>query len=100
AQYTSMAGVLDLITTGGSDEWHSDSSLYINNKAFPAKGQFGPQLYNGISDFSQIKPGPNQGYKANFNVGGPIVKHRLWFNVSLEYDYGELSDPARPPLRL
>ncbi len=100
AQYNSMGGVINLITNGGSDEWHVDSSLYINNQAFSAKGQFGPQSFNGVTDFSRVKPGPTQGYQANINVGGPIVKHRLWFNLSLEYDYRDSSTPAGPPLNV
>src|SRR5581483_2930066 len=100
AQYNSLGGVINLITAGGSDEWHIDSSLYINNRAFSAAAQYGPQTYNGVRDYSRIKPGPTQGYQANINVSGPIVKHRLWFNFSAEYDFTQASTPAGPPLNI
>ncbi len=98
AQYNSMGGVINLITAGGSDEWHVDASLYVNNDKFSATGQYGSQLYDGQNQTTRIPPAPTQGYQANVNVGGPILKHRLWFNVSLEYDYTEASTPAGPPL--
>ena len=100
AQYNALGGVINLITAGGSDEWHVDSSLYVNNKKFSASPQYGPQLYQGVQDFARSHPAPTQSYQANINVSGPIVKHRLWFNFSFEYDYNESSTPAGPPLNV
>ena len=100
AQYNSMGGVINLITNGGSDDWHIDSSLYINNRAFSASGQYGSALYDGVTDFSKVKPGPTQSYQANVNVSGPILKHRLWFALSLQYNFSEASPVAGPPLNV
>jgi hypothetical protein len=100
AQYNSLGGVINLITNAGSDEFHIDSSFYVNNAKFTAGSQAGPQLYNGIREWSGIAAPPSQKYQANINVGGPILKHRLWYNISLEYDYVESSTPAGPPLNL
>jgi hypothetical protein len=100
AEYNSLGGVINLITAGGSDEWHVDSSLYINNTAFSAGNQYGPNLYNGVRDWFVGNRPPQQQYNANMNVGGPILKHRLWFNLSLEYGYRERSIPAGPPLNI
>jgi hypothetical protein len=100
AQYNSLGGVVNLITNAGSDEWHVDSSFYLNNARFSAAGQYGNQLYNGIKDFSQIVRAPTQSYNLNLNFGGPILKHRLWFNFSFEYGYRESSQPAGPPLNI
>ena len=100
AQYNAIGGIINLVTAGGSDEWHVDASLYVNNQSFSARGQFGSQLYDGATPTSRIRPAPTQGYQANVNVGGPILKHRLWFNVSVEYDYREASTPAGPPLNV
>jgi hypothetical protein len=100
AQYNALGGVINLITAGGSDEWHVDSSLYIGNNKFKAPGQYGSQLYHGFSPLNNVVSGSTQSYQANVNVGGPIIKHRLWFNISLEYDYDESSTPAGPPLNL
>ncbi len=100
AQYNALGGVINLITAGGSDEWHVDSSLYIGNTKFSVAGQYGSQLYQGYTPLSSVNAGVTQSYQANINVGGPILKHRLWFNVSLEYDYTEGSTPAGPPINL
>jgi hypothetical protein len=100
AEYNSMGGVINLITNAGSDEWHVDTSLYINNQAFSTGNQYGPNTYNGVRDFSGLDKTPTQRYQANLNVGGPILKHRLWFNFSFEYRYSETSNPAGPPLNI
>jgi hypothetical protein len=98
AQYNSLGGVINLITNAGSDTLHIDSSVYVNNAAFSAGSQYGPQLYNSIRPFSTIPPPTTQDYQANLVVGGPILKQKLWFNVALEYDYTERAIPAGPPL--
>lgn len=100
AEYNSLGGVINLVTNAGSDEWHVDTSLYINNTAFSAGNQYGPQVYNGIRQWASGERPPTQRYQANLNVGGPILKHRLWFNLSFEYRYGETSNPAGPPLNI
>jgi len=98
AEYNALGGIINLITAAGSDEWHVDTSLYINNTAFSAGNQYGPQIYNGVRDWFVGNRPPQQSYAVNLNVGGPILKHRLWFNLSLEYGYSERSIPAGPPL--
>jgi hypothetical protein len=100
AEYNALGGIINLITNTGSDEWHVDSSFYINNAKFSAGAQYGSQLYNGIRDYSGIAPPPRQSYQANLNAGGPLLKRRLWFNASVEYDYTESSVPAGPPLNV
>jgi hypothetical protein len=100
AQYNSLGGVINLITAGGSDEWHVNASLYVNNAKFSAQGQYGSQLYQGEQPYFRVTQAPTQSYQAVLNVSGPIVKHRLWFNVGIEYNYTESSTPAGPPLNL
>jgi hypothetical protein len=100
AQYNSMGGVVNLITAAGSDDWHIDSSFYVNNAAFSAPSTAGSQFYNGYRPFDNRPTPPTSGYQANLNVGGPILKHRLWFNISGEYFYEQFSVPAGPPLNI
>ena len=33
AQYNSLGGIINLISVGGGNDWHFDSSFYINNQA-------------------------------------------------------------------
>jgi hypothetical protein len=98
AQYNSLGGVFNLITNSGSDEWHVDASLYVNNSKLSAPNRYGSSTYNGYRDFLFTDAPPTQKYQANVNVGGPILKHRLWFNLSAEYFYEETSQPAGPPI--
>ncbi len=100
AEYNSMGGVINLITAAGGDELHIDSSFYVNNGSFSNSNQFGPQLYYGVKPFDTTPRPASQSYQGNLNVGGPILKHKLWFNASVEYDYTESSNPAGPPLNV
>jgi len=100
AQYNALGGVINVNTATGSDELHLDTSLYVNNQAFSAKPIYGPQLYQHEEPFATIQLGPNQGYNANFNVSGPLIKHKLWYSLSLEYDYAQSSLQPAPPLNV
>jgi len=98
AQYNSLGGVINLITAGGSDEWHVEAALYLQNQKFGVQRGYGSQLYLQEQPNKRFTPAPNQTYQAVVNVGGPILKHRLWFHFALQYDYTEGSVPVGPPL--
>jgi hypothetical protein len=100
AQYNSLGGIINLTTVGGSDRLQIDSSFYVNNALFSSRNQFGAQGYDGVKDLGMFIFPSTQSYGANLNIGGPILKHRLWYNVSFEYDYTERSIPAGPPLQV
>src|SRR5262249_28720164 len=68
AQYNSLGGVINVVTTGGSNEWHVDSSVYVNNTKFSAGDQYGSQLYNSVRPFSRLERPAQQSYQANLNV--------------------------------
>ncbi len=100
AQYNSMGGVINLITDGGSDDWKVNASLYINNAKFSAGNQYGSRPFQGIHPFDPTPKPPTQAYEGTLSVGGPIVKHRLWFNASVQYNYTESTNPAAAPLNV
>lgn len=100
AQYNSLGGVINVNTATGSDEFHLDTSFYLDNAALSANNVDGSQLYEHSDPYSSQSLGPNSSYFANFNVSGPILKQRLWYNVSLEYDYLQSSLVPGPPLDL
>ncbi len=100
AQYNSLGGVFNVITHSGSDDWHVDASVYVNNAAFSANNKYGSGLINGYRQFEGGASPPTQKYQANLNFGGPILKHHLWFNISGEYLYEETSSPAGPPINV
>lgn len=98
AQYNSLGGIINLTTNAGTNEWHVDSSLYINHQALSAGNQFGPELYDGLRPFSNIPKPPNAGYQYNLNVGGPIIKNKWWVNISFEYSRTDRAIVIGPPL--
>jgi len=100
AQYNSLGGIINLTTNAGTNEWHVDSSFYINHQALSAGGQPGPNLYDGVRPFSRLPRPPNSSYQGNINVGGPIIKNKWWFNVSLQADRRESAIVIGPPLNV
>jgi len=98
AQYNSLGGVLNLITKRGADQFHVDASFYLNHQALTAGGRAGTQLYEGrLLDQSDPRP-PNASYQANINISGPLIKQKLWFYLSTEFDYTLRSVVPGPPL--
>lgn len=100
AQYNAMGGVFNLITAAGSDIWHVDSSFYIQDTSLAAHPAFGPNLYDTTRPFGDQPTGPQSIYQANLNGGGPILKHKLWFNGSFEWRKQQQSIPAGTPFFL
>jgi hypothetical protein len=98
AQYNSLGGVIDVITSGGSEDFHINSSFYLNHQKLSFNNAYGPQLYNGKQDFNDVTVGPNKSYQVNLNVGGPIIRKRLWYNASYELRLNTASPTLGPPL--
>jgi hypothetical protein len=98
AQYNSLGGVINLLTRRGSDKFTVDTSFYFNHQALGLNGRAGTQIYEGrLLDQSDPTP-PQASYQVNLNVGGPIVKQKLWFYFSTEYRYRISSVVPGPPL--
>ena len=75
------------MTKSGSDKLSIDSSFYVNHQSLSLGGRAGNQLYEGrLLNQSDPSP-PVASYQANLNIGGPIVKQKLWFYFSTEYRY-------------
>lgn len=98
AKYNTQGSIVNLITAQGSNEWTVDSSVYINNGALSATNQFGRNPFDSIRPFSTLIRPPTSSYQVNVNGGGPILKDKLWFNLSAQYSNTQASQPAGPPL--
>ena len=70
-------GVINMVTKSGSNEFHGAASLVFNNKMLQAGRR--PQL----SIVSEPKDYSNA--NAFLNLGGPIIKDKLWFFLSENY---------------
>jgi outer membrane receptor for ferrienterochelin and colicin len=81
AQYGSSAGsVVNLVTKAGTNAWHGSGWEYIRNNALDANYFFNnaqtPIVARSPLHFNQF----------GFTLGGPIVKDKLFFFLSLQGD--------------
>lgn len=100
AQYNAMGGIINVISSPGSDEFRVDSSIYGNHYKLSAPNQYGASYYDGAKPFSDVPRPPTSRYDGNINVSGPIMKHSLWFAASYQYTDARASQPAGPPLNV
>lgn len=100
AKYNALGSIINLITNSGSDEYHFNISFYARPRqlqTFQTSGSSGA-TYELSRIYDPTPQPPSKTYQANFNVGGPIIKHQLWFNVGAEIDYNSTVNPPGPPL--
>jgi hypothetical protein len=88
SQYGNSAGsTVNLVTKGGTNAWHGSGWEYIRNNALDANDFFSNQ--SGV---------PRQGLHFNqfgLTLGGPIVKDKLFFFLSLQADrFNALAAPV------
>jgi hypothetical protein len=98
AKYNTQGSIVNLVSTQGSNEFNVDASVYLNNGAFSAPAQFGRSSNEFYRPFNTAIRPPTSGIQVNVNGGGPIIKDKLWFNISAQYGNATASQPAGPPL--
>jgi hypothetical protein len=74
---SAYGGVINMVTKSGGNDFHGTFSLVFMNKALQASREAQLSIVSEPSYFSN-----GNWY---FNLGGPIVKDRLWFFVSENY---------------
>jgi hypothetical protein len=71
---SAYGGIINMVTKSGGNEFHGEASLVFRDKNFQAAPK--PQL-------SIIRePAYFSDYNGYLNLGGPIIRDRLWFFVS------------------
>jgi hypothetical protein len=98
AQYNSLAGIINVISRPGSGNFRANVSGYLNHPSLSADANTGPNIYDGIQPFNKNSLPQTQSYQANANVGGPILRDRLWAQGSYELRIGETFTPKAGPL--
>jgi hypothetical protein len=79
AEYGNVRGaVINAITKSGGNDFHAQASYYFRNKSFQADNTAGTPL---AGQFVGLK----QEYDWNLNVGGPIVKNKVWLFANMSY---------------
>ncbi len=98
AQYNAQGGVINVRTLGGSDEFHATASVYANHYKLSRTGVQGSQLYEYSLPFNPDEVGPTQSYQTTLNVGGPIIRRKLWFRATYDLRIAETSPAKLAPL--
>src|SRR5215468_7329078 len=89
AKYNAVGSIINLITLSGSDDLHFGVSFYTRPKGlqtFHTQGS-NNQPFEGPRIIDHTPQPPSNVYQGNFNIGGPIIKHQLWYNVGAQLDY-------------
>src|SRR5712664_3573635 len=100
AKYNSLGSIINLITQSGSDELHFGISFYARPKqlqTFQTSGASGA-TYELSRIFDPTPQPASNVFQGNFNIGGPIIKHQLWFQFGAELDYSTTVQPVGPPI--
>lgn len=75
AEYgSSLGGLFNVITKSGSNELHGEVYAYYTDQSFYAKRH--------STDMSVAKQQPFHSYDYGADVGGPIIKDKLWYFVA------------------
>ncbi|MFP4081385.1 MAG: TonB-dependent receptor domain-containing protein [Candidatus Aminicenantes bacterium] len=114
AEYGNFSGVaIDVITKSGSNKFHGNAAFYsilskgANNQpgredydTLPQESfvvddfgpaEFGEKLFVGAGD--DILRYQKEDWEANFTIGGPIMKDRIWFYGGFDYIKAETKEP-------
>jgi hypothetical protein len=81
-------GVVNIVTKGGSNEFHGDVFGYFRNRAFQARNAFSGQVDPSTGNLDPIK----QAYtrtQSGLAFGGPVKKDKTFFFFSYEYTQRE-----------
>lgn len=76
---SAFGGVINVVTKTGGDEFHGEAGIFFSDKALQANKL--PQL--SIS----FQPESFSRYSGYLNLGGPIIRNKLWFFISNDVFY-------------
>jgi outer membrane receptor protein involved in Fe transport len=93
-------GVVNQVTKSGSNEFHGQFFYYNRNNRFGARNPLGFQnvLVNGIVERQALKP-KDVRHQFGGNIGGPIVKDKLFFFFNYDEqrrDFPGIATTAQP----
>ena len=77
-------GVVNIVTKGGSNQWHGEFGAQFRPSAFNALGRATLFRYNAPDTPEYIHPQRDSYLEFNpsGSLGGPIIKDRMWFFAS------------------
>jgi hypothetical protein len=98
AEYNALGGIINVVTRGGSDKFHLSTVFQFNHQKLSSKANYGPNLYEDEQPYNDSPVGPTQSVQAALNVGGPIIKNKLWYSFTYQFDRTESSPIKSQPL--
>ncbi|MGQ0504325.1 MAG: TonB-dependent receptor [Myxococcaceae bacterium] len=95
AQYNALGMIENLVTKSGSNRFTYDASVLLSPAQINAKSQIvsrQPALVSTLVS-SDSRQAETSFYSPILNVGGPIVKDRLWFYLSTQLNLSHRETP-------
>ncbi|GAF83872.1 unnamed protein product, partial [marine sediment metagenome] len=90
AEYGGFAGaIVNSVMKSGGNDFHGMATFYMTHPSirFENWEEYG-------EDFAErARWWPDESYDANFNLGGPISRDKLWFFASGSWGYGQQKQP-------
>ena len=97
-----LGGVVNVIPKSGGDRWHGDALFYYTSDALTASPRPTLQLDPTVSvntklrlsppaEYYQPRPDNTSTVDPGFDVGGPLLRNRLWIYASYLPDVSHLS---------
>jgi hypothetical protein len=91
AEYGSYSGAaIDVLTKSGSNTFHGSAAYYTEIKGWfetnqPATGPLQGSDWIFVQQGDVLAGTTKTNWEGNFNLGGPIVRDRLWFYGAFDY---------------
>ena len=100
AEYNSLGLVQNMVTRSGGNKLIVDASIIFQPQAVSANTRYPTRtpLQNGALLYDNRQQPDRQFYSGALNIGGPIVKDKLWFWTSFQFNFNRTtaSIPEQP----
>ena len=88
AEYNALGGVINIIPKGGGDQFHALAAALREPLPAVQPGQPGRQPVGGRAALQRDRRRTDPALRgARINIGGPIIKRKLWYGLSYQYIY-------------
>lgn len=97
AEYNSLGLVQNMVTRSGGNKFSVDASVIFQPTFVSASTRYPDSNAAGLQDGALLyddRPRPQRDfYSVNLNIGGPIIKDKLWFYTSFQMNYNRATRP-------